>query len=403
MKHRKRRPICIVRHDYYPDGHVSRDAEALVEAGYDVSVVALRRPTQPFIATVNGARIYRLPVEHHRGSALRYAWEYLSFFILASAMVAILHLRKRFQVVEVDNMPDVLVFTALFPRLTGARVLFYIFDYMKFLLVVVRGYSKWHPVVQVVALLERVSAAFADRVVMTHELARPMVEGRGVPSNKLSVVLNCPNEAMFDHRLPIVSERRDGTFTIVTHGLIAERFGIQILIDALPELARRIPGVRLEVFGEGEYRAELEARARRNGVAERVIFHGLVPQEQLSARLRACDVGYVGMLCDLMLSNKLMEYAALGLPVVLARWSIYEHYFPEDSATYFEAGDARSVAGAILAVYKDPEIARRKAERARERYLGYRWSVQREVYLGIYADLVNGVSQGPAKSRSEAL
>src|SRR5207302_11071815 len=118
--------ICIVRHDYYPDGHVSRDAEALVEAGYEVNVVALRRPTEPARETLDGVNVFRLPVEHRRGSFWRYAWEYALFFVLATFLVTVLHVRKRFQVVEVDNMPDVLVFSAIVPRLSGARVILYI-------------------------------------------------------------------------------------------------------------------------------------------------------------------------------------------------------------------------------------------------------------------------------------
>src|SRR5436309_57195 len=104
-----RRPsVCIIRHDYYPDGHVSRDAEALVESGYDVSVIALRRPTEVRRETLDGVSVFRLPVEHRRGSFWRYVWEYALFFVLATITVTLLHVRKHFRVVEVDNMPDVL-------------------------------------------------------------------------------------------------------------------------------------------------------------------------------------------------------------------------------------------------------------------------------------------------------
>src|SRR5687768_12649774 len=98
--------VCIVRHNYYPDTHVRRDAEALAGAGYDVSVISLRRPNQPAREMLNGVAVHRLPVQHYRGSVLRYVWEYSSFLILAFLMVSWLHLRKGFRVVEVDNMPD---------------------------------------------------------------------------------------------------------------------------------------------------------------------------------------------------------------------------------------------------------------------------------------------------------
>jgi glycosyltransferase involved in cell wall biosynthesis len=394
-----RRPaVCIVRQSYYPDGHVRRDAETLVQEGYDVSLVALRRKGQLARETLNGVQVYRLPVEHIRGGVLRYAWEYASFFALAFLQVTWLHLRKRFGVVEVDNLPDVLVFTALVPKLTGARVILYAFDHMPELLQVIRGVSASHPVVRLLAFLAWVSGMFADRVIVTGEPARDVVRDRGVPDGKITTVLNCPNETVFDHRRPRPFGRRRGSLEIVTHGVVLPRFGIHVLIEAMPAILAEAPEARLQVYGEGEQRPELEALARQLGVADRVRFHGLVPFEEVPDRLRSADVGYVGMLCDLMISNKLMEYVALRVPVVISRWPTYEYYFPDDAVTYYGPGDAPGAARAILAVYRDPEGAQVKAERALELYLTYRWTVQREVYLSVFADLL-GAANAPGPSR----
>ena len=380
-------PVCVVRHNYYPDTHVRRDAEALAQAGYDVSVVALRRPGQPGRERLNGVDVHRLPVGHRRGSVLRYAWEYAAFALLAFLQVTLLHLRKRFRIVEVDNMPDALVFTALVPKLTGARVLFYIFDNMPELLTVTRSYSARHPAVRLLAFVERHSAGFADRVIVTQETARRLLERRGVAPEKLLVVLNCPDESVFVPTPPRRKEQGDA-FEIVTHGAIIERYGVQVLVEALADVAAEVPEARLQVFGEGEYRRELEALAERRGVAHLVRFRGLVPIDELIANLLRADVGYAGMLCDNMLSNKLVEYVALGVPAVVARWSTFEHYFSDDAVAYFRPGDPADLARAIVSVYRQPELARARADRARALYGSYRWPVQREVYLGAYADLL---------------
>jgi glycosyltransferase involved in cell wall biosynthesis len=396
MNNTKNAAICVIRHDYYPDGHVSRDVEALAAAGYDTTVVALRRPGERGKDWLNGVQIHRLPVEHHRGSLISYAWEYLRFFVLAFLTVSLLHARKRFAIVEADNMPDVLVFAALLPKMTGARIILYSFDHMAELLTLTRGWSYHHPLVRLVIWLQRTCSSFADRVIITTETVRTLYVDRGVAPEKLRVVLNCPNETVFtDERLVAVPPEHAG-LNIVTHGTILERFGIQVLIDALPEIAVQIPSVQVQIYGDGEFRANLEEQARRNGLASRVHFHGFVPQEQLVALLQHADIGYVGMLCDLMLSNKLMEYAALGIPIVGARWPTYEYYFPEDAVTYFPPGDARSLAAAILAIYRDPEAGRRQAERARALYEGYRWGVQRNIYLAIYDELLSAPAPQPA-------
>lgn len=383
--------VCVVRQNYYPDTHVRRDAEALAEEGYDVSVVSLRRPGQLAREVLNGVTIYRLPMQHRRGSILRYAWEYSAFLFLAFMTVTALHAKKSFRIVEVDNMPDTLVLSALLPKLTGARVILYIFDNMPELLACLRNLDAHHPIVRFLAFIERLSARFAHRVVVTQEMARRVVEARGVPPEKVSVVLNSADEALFGVLQETAGTGHDG-FEIVTHGAILKRYGVQVLIDALPKIAAEVPGVTLHVFGEGEYCRDLQARVQRNGVAENVRFRGFVPFDELIATLAGADVGYVGMLNDLMLSNKLMEYVALGVPAVVARWPTFEHYFDDDSVAYFRAGDSEDLAATLIAMYRDAHGARERAERAWGRYQRYRWAEQRQVYLGIYTEMLGTAS-----------
>jgi glycosyltransferase involved in cell wall biosynthesis len=379
--------VCIVRHSYYPDGHVRRDAEALVQAGYNVTVIALRRPEQASRETLSGVDIHRLPVQRRRGSPLRYAWEYLSFAFLAFLRLTSLHLRRRFAVVEVDNMPDILVFSALVPKLTGTPVILYIFDNMPELLAHVKGLQPRHALVRLLSFLERLCTRFASRVIVTQEFALRTIVDRGVPVDKINVILNCPDESVFHVKPFRQRSQSSNSFTIVTHGSILKRYGIQVLIAALPELQKRVPRLEAHIFGDGEYRPYLVEQAERLGVSEIVRFHGFAPLDVLLDYLDRADVGYAGMLCDLMLSNKLMEYTALGIPAVVARWPTFEFYFPEDTVTYFAPGDAGSLAEALLQVHNDPVAAADRAKRAGLVYQRYRWEVQRERYLQVYAEL----------------
>ncbi len=379
--------VCIVRHNYYPDSHVRRDAEALVKAGYSVSVIALRKEGQPARETLNGVEIHRLPVEHRRGSALRYAWEYSSFALLAFLRLTRLHLQKRFKVVEIDNMPDILVFSAIVPRLTGTPVILYIFDNMPELLAYLWETTDHHPVVRGLAFLERVSAAFASRVIVTQEAARAAVTARGTAVEKVTVVLNCADESIFNRQSVPNTAREDGRFEIVTHGVMLERYGVQVLIAALPQVLKVVPDTHVQIFGAGEYRAELEKQVASAGLENHVHFRGFAPLDELLAGIAGADAGYVGMLNDQVLPNKLMEYVAMGVPVILSRWPTFSYYFPDDSATYFEAGNVDDLASSLLRIYNGRDAAYARAERALSRYQHYRWEVQREVYLSLYSEL----------------
>ena len=391
---RKRRPsVCIVRHNYYPDTHVRRDAEALVDAGYDVTVLALRRPGQPARESLSGVSVRRLPVTHRRGNVLHYLWEYSAFFTLVFLTLSHLHLRKRFALIEVDNMPDVLVFSAIVPKLMGCPVILYVFDNMPELLAYLRHVSDRHPLVRLLAFFEHVSARFADHVIVTQDLPRRLAISRGVPERKLTVVLNSADETTFNRKGVTVAGTDGGGFDIVTHGTLLERYGVQVLIDAMPNILAAVPDARVQVFGEGEYRTELERRVTQLGLSDHVQFRGYAPLQELLEALAHADVGYVGMLNDLVLPNKLMEYVALGVPVALSRWGTFLHYFPEDAAIYFRAGDAADLARVQVDAYRDPAAARARALRASAKYAHYRWAVQKEVYLGLYARMLGSAAR----------
>lgn len=404
MRGRSRRPaVCLLGFQSYPQQpQLRRDAATLVDHGYDVTVIGRQREGQPRRESLPGIEIYRIPVDRQRGHWARYVWQYASFLALAFLLVTVLHIRKRFQVVEVLNMPDVLVFAALVPRLLGAKVILYILDNMPEIMTASRGMPARHPVVLLLGLQEQISARLAHRVIVTQDMAWGAVESRGTPGDKITVVLNCPEETIFPNEPPPPRPRRAGRFDIVTHGTILERWGNQVLIEAMPLIAREIPEVHAHIIGQGEYQARLEQLATEQGITDRVTFHGWIPIEELPRHIKQADVGYVGVLFGMALSNKLLEYAALGLPMVVSRWPSHEHYFPEDSVAYFRSGSAEDLTRSVLEIYRHPEQARQRAERAAERYRDqFSWPRQREVYLRLYDELTrpNG-GRAPAPTSS---
>jgi glycosyltransferase involved in cell wall biosynthesis len=388
----KRPAVCLIAFHPYPmHPQVRRDSEVLTEAGYDVTLVVRRLPGQPARERVDRVTIHRLPVEHRRGSWLRYVREYLLFLSLAFIIVSWLHLKRRFSVVQVMNMPDFLVFSALIPKLSGARIVLYILDNMPEIMVASRSLGPQHPIVRLLEFEERVSALLADRIIVTQEMARQVVLARGVSERKVSVVLNCPNDKVFKGSGTNVPRDPGEAFEILTHGTILERWGIQVLIDALPRIAREVPQVRARIIGRGEYLPDLQQLAQKKGVLDRVEFLDWVPVDDLPGNIARADVGYVGVLFGMALSNKLLEYAASGLPIVVSRWPTHEHYFPEGTVTYFQPGDTEDLAAAVIQVYRDPTGAKARARRAARLYREqYSWAVQRQSYLGLYADLIAG-------------
>ncbi|MFL0579362.1 glycosyltransferase family 4 protein [Dietzia sp. 179-F 9C3 NHS] len=112
---------------------------------------------------------------------------------------------------------------------------------------------------------------------------------------------------------------------IVCLSRLVPRKGQDVLIRAMPEIVRRAPGALLVVVGGGPYRKTLEGLARRHGVADRVVFTGRVPAEEIVDHHRMADV--FAMPCRTRgggldvegLGIVYLEASACGVPVVAGR------------------------------------------------------------------------------------
>jgi glycosyltransferase involved in cell wall biosynthesis len=376
--------VCIIRRAYYPaESHVRRNAESLVAAGYSVDLVCLRGAGEGRFDEIGGVRVHRVPLRAHRAGVPSYLFEYVAFFLLALAVVTWLHCGRRFAVVEADSMPDFLIFAAVVPRLTGARLIMYLFESMPEIWAQKRGLPMTHRAIRFLQWQERVSCAFAHAVICCHDMARDALVATGVPASKISVILNVPDESVFrrydDARVP-----SDGVFRLVQHGTMTENYGIQVAIEALALVDRALPA-RYDIVGEGEYRPALEALADRLNLRDRVVFHGYVSRERLLELLLQATAGVVPMLFEYQSPNKLFELVALGKPVIASDRRTFRQHFGDDEVLYFRTGDAADLARAITWAMRHPEDLRSREERAARRYEEYRWTGMRKRYLEVYA------------------
>jgi glycosyltransferase involved in cell wall biosynthesis len=369
---------CMVVHNYYPqrEPRVEREAQALTAHGYEVDVICLREPGDPSFDVVDGVHVYRLPVKRRKGSGVAMQFmEYMSFFALASAKLAKLYRRRRYNVVQVHNLPDFLVFAAWLPKLSRARLLLDIHDLMpEFYASRFKSGMRSLPV-RLVRLQEYLSCRFADHVISVTDLWRTALISRGLPADKVSVVMNVADDQIFVQP----SEPRAGDpeqFRLFYHGTITRRYGIDVAIRAVDMVRRRLPGVHMTIHGIGEYRDEMVQLVEQLGLQSHIQFTSdYIPTSDLPKIIRQADLGVVpyrrDVFTDGILPTKLMEYVALGVPVVAARTPVIESYFDETMVQFFTPEDHQDLARAILALHDDQARLRdlaRNADRFNQRY-----------------------------------
>jgi glycosyltransferase involved in cell wall biosynthesis len=174
---------------------------------------------------------------------------------------------------------------------------------------------------------------------------------------------------------------------LVYHGSLLPYYGVDVLLEAIGRVRDRWP-FELDVYGGGEAAEALSADARDRDLGGSVRFHGTIPQTGLAAVLQAAGGGVVptrgGPMLDLSLSNKLLEMACIGMPIVASALPTYRRHLPDDCAIYAAPGDPASLAAALdrFAGMSGTERSA-LARRAAAAYRAVSWERQREAYLEV--------------------
>ncbi len=365
---------------YFTDGRVKRHAEALVERGDQVDVICLANTP---VGESRGVRVIGLEIPRYRGaSRASYIRSYLRFFTAAAFTALRLSLAERYNAVIVCTMPDAAVLCAIAPKMLGSKVVLDIHDTMPELYRDKFGGRRGALGARLLVLEERASAWLADRVLAVHDLHRARLEHGGIPPEKIRVVMNLPDPRIFvPHDNGCAS---NGRFTLVCHGTVTHRLGLDIAIRALHILRDRLPAARLMVIGAGDYLAEAQCLVETLELERMVDFIPPVPVERLPEILAGGMVGIVpNRACSathLMLPVKLLEYATLGIPVIAARLRTIEHYFGPNAVRFFNAEEPEDLAAAIEELYRRPERRAELARSASEVVLRLSWANQLRQY-----------------------
>jgi len=388
-----KRRVCIIRHDYYPrENHVRRDAETLRDAGYRVDIICSKIRNEEKFEFVNGINVYRIPVSHGRGETLRYIVEYGAFFILSFIKLTLLHLEKKYTIVEVDTMPDFLIFVTAVSKLLGAKTILYMFEAMPELFASKYKVSRRHLVVRLLEIVERIASSYADHIVTVNEVIKKVFVSRKVPASKITVILNSPDEEIFKRESYVNGYmKRRKCFVLICHGTILKRYGFDTAIKAVAVLRNKIPNLSLEIVGDGEYIEELVSLVTHLDLEDMVNFEGYVSLDEIPNLIMESDIGLVPIakdsFTDLMLPNKLFECIALGRAVISSNLITIRTYFSNDSILFFEAGNEKDLARCILELYQNPAKRKSLVTNASKIYEKYQWSKMKKKYLKVYEDL----------------
>ncbi|WP_455378535.1 glycosyltransferase family 4 protein [Petrachloros mirabilis] len=384
------------------DTRPRRAAEAFISAGMLVDIICLSEDGRPRKEVFKGITIERVSVRKSRGAKWIYLWQYCTFLAIVFLKLASRSLGRRYDIVHIHNMPDVLVFAALVPKILGSKVILDLHDPMPELMRTIFGLAKDSLMVKWMERLEKWSIAFSDRVFTVNRACEQLFASRSCKPEKISVIMNAPDEKIFSYRP--ATQRKEGLaktevpFVIMYHGTIVERNGLDLAVDALDEVRRVVPSAELRVYGpRTPFLDEVMRTVSERGLEKAVQYCGPRRLEELVQAIEQCDVGVIpnkrSIFTEINTPTRIFEYLALGKPVVAPRAPGIQAYFDEDSLVLFNLGDAQDLASKLAWVAMHPEKALQITQQGQTVYLAHKWSGERDKLITAAAELVSPARQ----------
>ena len=346
------------------DRRVWQESCALRDAGYTVSIVCpTGRGCEKKFEEIDGIAIWRYGLPTEGAGALGYLVEYSAALFWSFVLSLKVLFKRGFDVVHACNPPDLFFLVGGFYKLFGKKFLFDHHDANPELYVAKFGRRDF--LYRVMLWLERMTFRLADVSIATNQSYRRIaLERGGMDPDRVFVVRSGPSLERMKIVPPVEALKRGRKYLVGYVGVMGRQEGLDLLLEAVAHIVHRMNrcDVQFGLVGGGTSLAETKALARELAVADYVTFTGRVPDGELLAMLNTADVcvnpDVATEMNDISTMNKIMEYMALGKPIV--QFDLVEgRYSAQGASLYATRNDPVDLARKIVELLDDP--ARRAA------------------------------------------
>ncbi len=351
------------------DRRVWLESRALRDAGWHVSVICPEGPpwTAPY-ECLEGVHIYRYPAPPPTPSKFSYVHEFLHCWLHSLGLSFKVRSQQGFDCIHACNPPDTFFLIGWLWKLFGVKFIFDQHDVCPEVYLSRFGARKDF-LYAAQLLLERLTYATSDLVIATNESYRQVARSRGgVKDSRSVVVRSAPDLGRFRRVPEEIALKRGKRFLICYLGVMAPQDGVDFLLRAIRHIVqvRGRQDLHFALIGSGDSHADLKRLAVEMGIEGCTEFTGRISDEDVMRYLSSCDLGAapdpLNPLNDISTMNKVLEYMALGRPLVA--FDLKEtRYSAGDGALYAEPNREDDLGDKMLQLLDDP--ARRAAMGAR--------------------------------------
>jgi len=379
------------------DRRVWLECQALTAAGYEVSVICPKGPGDPRYQVIEGVHLYKYAPPRQADGFVGYAWEFLYCWVRTALKTISVRRRRKFQVLQACNPPDIYWSLALLWRIGGVR---FVFDHHDLNPEVFRSRfgepTGFAGKAQLKALywLERRTFRTADRVISTNQSYQRIAWRRGdVPREHTTVVRSGPDTSVMRPSEPDRALKAGARHLVVYLGIMGPQDGVDGVLRVADQVLRRHgrDDVRFALLGFGDCLADLKKQSTELGLDDFVEFTGRVGPAEISRYLSTASAGLspdpLSPLNDVSTMNKTMEYMAFGLPVVAYRLT-ETVVSGGDCVVYVEPGDESGFADELVKLLDDDTRRAELGTAGRERAVReLDWRPQSQAYVSVFDGL----------------
>lgn len=399
--------ICMVVYSFYEvDTRVMQYANALARRGDSVDVLSIGRPGQAKHEVFDRVHVYRLQTrEVNERGPFSYMWRLLRFLVVAGSVLTWRHIFRRYTLIHVHNLPNFLVFSAFVPRLFRTPVILDIHDLQPEMYGDKFDVPQTSIIFRTLTLTEKLAIAFSTHTIIANHIWYERLLSRSARPGKLTTIRNYPDPRIF-HSYP--QQARNGKFLIVYPGSLNWYQGVDVAIKAFARVADKMPDAEFHIYGAGPSKPDLIDLAAKLGLSHRILFPKALPAAQIAKVMSSADLAIEpkqarSRFANEAASTKILEFMAVGVPLIVSRTSVHSYYFNESMVRFFTPGDDAELAESILEMYRNPELRRRLVNSAQKHVESHNWGVKKDEYLDLVDRLVNtnNLKNAPAVDASD--
>ena len=391
---RRGRVLILVENLPVPfDRRVWLESKALTSAGWLVSVICPKGgPWTADYEAIEGVHIHRYDPPPPTRGAVSYVWEFLYCWLQTLRLTCVVAAGRGFDVIHACNPPDTFFAIGALFKLGGKKFLFDQHDLCPEVYVARFGREGfWYHALR---FLERLTYATADLVIATNRSYRETAIRRGgVEAERVFVVRSGPESGRFVGMAPDPARKRGKPFLVAYLGVMAPQDGVDYLIHAAKALLARRGrrDVAFTLIGGGDSFDDLVALTKAEGLDDVIEFTGRIPDADVEAILSTADVCVSpdpkNPLNDVSTMNKVLEYMALGRPMVA--FDLREtRYSAGEGALYATPNEVADLAAQIDRLLEDPALRESMGAYNRARFReGFAWEFSQVELVKAYERL----------------